>query len=345
MTPRIAERRGFTLVELLVVAAIMAALFGLVVTGARQGADRQVRQATQSLVSALMATQSRALGATEGAALILESGTAITDIGSITVANASMAPLITGSVMITGTPSTWARAVSLSPVNAEVDDLWHAYRIRFGGPAASSSGTFQPPSPWMSLAVPTTGGSAPCPGLASLRTANGQTPDNTIWPTSTAAMPFTAVRYPSLGDTVLSFPKLAAIDLRYSGVGEIPLEVWGGSNYLGGWSGLAAKGSIAIAFDAVGRLDALMQRVTEAASLRTVQPIRPSEPLYLLVTTREWITDHANEPLNSPDAAWVVVQPQTGRTTTAPNVPTLGVDATALRAARAKARAGTIGGK
>ena len=88
-----------------------------------------------------------------------------------------------------------------------------------------------------------------------------------------------------------------------------------------------------------------MQRVTEAASTRAIQPTRPGEPIYLLVNSRDWITDNT-QPLGNPKAFWLVLHPQTGRTSAAFNVPQTGIiDAAALRAARAKARAGTLGGK
>ena len=160
MTRRVDRSRGFTLVELLVAVAIIAALFGLVVSGSRPGADGQIRQATQTLSSAFMAAQSRALGQPAGAAIILESGTSASDVATIAVANASMPPLISG----TATPRSTAAAVStfdLAPTTADADELQHAYRIRFGGVVSSgSNGVLQPPSAWFSLACPASGTAA-----------------------------------------------------------------------------------------------------------------------------------------------------------------------------------------
>jgi prepilin-type N-terminal cleavage/methylation domain-containing protein len=348
MSLRSHGRRGFTLVELLVVAAILAMLFGLVVSGAKPGADGQIRQSTQTLASTLMATQSRALGSPMGAAIILKSGTAPTDILTLTVASASMPPLITGTAASPTTQSSTTATVSLSPTTADADELQHAFRIRFGGVSTGSTSVLQPPSAWMSLACPATGSNATsCTGTIGLRTANGQTPANAIWPEPPASGPlqFVAACYPALGATSMTFPKAAAIDLRYSGIGEEATEIWGGANYASGWAGLACKGSIAISYDAVGRIDAVMQRVTESSSLRTIQPIRPAEPVYLLVNSREWITDNPAQPLGNPKSLWVVLHPQTGRTSVAFNVTQTGTNAASLRAARAKARAGTLGGK
>jgi prepilin-type N-terminal cleavage/methylation domain-containing protein len=342
------RRTGFTLVELLVVASILAVLFGLIVSGAKPGADGQIRQATQVLASALMATQSRALGNPVGSAIILESGTAATDIASIAVANASVPPLITGTAGPPTPQSATSATVSLTPVNADADELQHAFRIRFGGVTTGSTSVLQPPSAWLSLACPAAaGGATSCTGTIAFRGVNGQTAANTIWPEPPAAGPleFVATCYPAKGDSAMTFPKAAALDLRYSGVGEEATEIWGGANYATSWAGLASKGSIACCFDSVGRIDALMQRATDSPSVRAVQPIRPAEPIYLLVNSRDWMTDNPNQPLGNSKAMWVVVHPQTGRVSVAFNVAQIGVDAAALRASRAKARAGTIGGK
>lgn len=348
MTPRTTAVRGFTLVELLVAVAIIATLFGLVVSGARPGADGQVRQATQTLSSAFMATQSRALGHTVGAAIILESGTSASDFATITVANASMPPLISGTAGSLTPLAGGTTTVSLGPITGDADELQHAYRIRFGGVGSAAAGAvLQPPSAWFSLACPAAPDDATsCTGTIAFRTANGQTAANSIAPEPPAMGPlqFTAASYPTKGESVMTFPKGAAIDLRYSGIGEDSKEIWGGSNYATSWGGLASKGSIAFVYDSVGRIDAVMQRVTEAANLRAIQPTRPGEPIYLLVNSRDWITDNA-QPLGNPKAFWLVLHPQTGRTSAAFNVPQTGTNAAALRAARAKARAGTIGGK
>jgi hypothetical protein len=255
-----------------------------------------------------------------------------------------MPPLISG----TARPATGAGAFDLFPLTGDADELQHAYRIRFGGVGSAAAGAvLQPPSAWYSLACPASGTSASsCTGTIGFRNANGQTSANSIVPEPPATGPlqFTATSYPTKGESVMTFPKGAAIDLRYSGIGEEQNDMWGGSNYAASWGGLASKGSIAFVYDSVGRIDAVMQRVTEAANLRAIQPTRPGEPIYLLVNSRDWITDNA-QPLGNPKAFWLVLHPQTGRTSAAFNVLQTGSDAAALRAARAKARAGTIGGK
>jgi len=88
-----------------------------------------------------------------------------------------------------------------------------------------------------------------------------------------------------------------------------------------------------------------MQNIEGPASRRSQPPIDPVEPIYLFVTARSEIDEPTFSALSSPQAMWVAIHPQTGRVTTAPNVPQTGVDAIALRAARAKARAAAISGK
>jgi type II secretory pathway pseudopilin PulG len=336
------RRSAFTLVELLVVASIMAALLGLVLSGAKPGTNGQIRQAAQSLVSALMAAQSRALGNRAGSAVIFESGltSGVSASMCIRVSNGDVPPFITGTsgmfTPLNPTSATNSATISLTPTNADADDLQHGYKIQFGGVAAGSLAPYQPPSPWMALAAPAAGGGANCIGTVSFRTSASQAPSNTVWPEPTKTVSgtnpfnFQVARYPLKAELAAELPKSVAIDLRYSGIGDDPTTAWGG---------LANDGAIALVFDSIGGVDALMQQVLGAASMRTNQPIDPVQPFYLLVTARSEMEDSTFPALSSPKALWIAVHPQTGRVTVASNVPQTGTDATALRAARAKARA------
>jgi type II secretory pathway pseudopilin PulG len=310
------RRAAFTLVELLVVAGIFASLFGLVLVGVRPGAAGEVRRAAQSIVSAILATQSRALGNPAGAGLIFEPDGAA-------VSAADMLPLITGSCT-SGMPpadrSAATASVTITPSNAGAGELASGYRIQFGRSAPG-----QAAAPWMGFS----GGST-----VSLRTANGQTGQNTIWPEpGPGGLPVVIARYPAKGEMLVDLGKPVALDLRLSGIGD-------GASFDATWSDLANKGPIGLTFDSVGGVDAVMQQLLGAGTATVTHPL---SPVYLLVAPRKEV--EAGTALASDQALWVVIHPQTGRVSVSSNVPQTGTDATALRAARAKARAQAVIGK
>jgi prepilin-type N-terminal cleavage/methylation domain-containing protein len=336
MTSRHHRCRGFTLVELLVVTAIMATLFGLVLSGAKPGTSGQIRQAAQSLASALTATQSRALGNPAGAALILESGTASGLSWRIATRalNGDVPPFVTGTTSTSGLPfppATSSVTVTLVPTNADTVDLVNGYRIRFGG--SSVQGAYQPPSDWFGVTAGNSGSAT-----VRLRTSAGQTVANTIWPAPTTTssgsinpLAFQVARYPSAADVAVQLPKFAAIDLRYSGIDDDPSTEWGS---------LASVGAIGIVFNSVGGVEAVMQQIDGSQAQRdAVPPINPVQPIYFLLSPRDDVDGGTAPALSNPASLWLAIHPQTGRVTVAPNVPQATSDATAVRAARAKARA------
>lgn len=344
------RHRAFTLVELLVVAAIMAMFFAMVAAGTRPNPASQIRQAVQSITSALAATQAHGLGSSSGAALVLESGTArgLPATMCITLLRAETPPTITGTTTTAGLPlpSSGTQAIlQFVPLNADPADLAHGYKVQFGGfSLESTSGTipFQPTSPWFELVAGTPVKDNICPALVRFRGSIGQTSTNTIWPDSitsgTTLFPFTfrIAQYPIPQEPAASLPSGVAIDLRFSGVGEDTATTWGS---------LAAKGAVGLGFDSVGGLDEIMQKVVVGqGDQRSVQPMQPVEPVYLFVTTRDDIQDNPL-PLSNPRAMWVAIHPKTGRVTAATNVPQNSVGTTDLRAARAKARSAILGEK
>jgi prepilin-type N-terminal cleavage/methylation domain-containing protein len=321
------SRRGFTLVELLVVAGIFAMLFGMVLNGVRPNVTGQVKQAAQSIASVLLATQSKALGNPSGAGVIFDptgsflDGTAVTSVSA-----ADMLPMITGSCTDGMPPSNLAATsttVSIEPDNADASDLANGYKIRF---QEKDGKGVQPPSAWMSFSS----------NSVSFRAGNGQRPQNTIWPkpVSGGVLSVWVVRYPNKGETLYELPRTVAIDLRYSGVGD-------GDTFDSNWSNLSNKGAIAVAFDSVGEVDVVMQQVL--STFRSEQPLHPVSPLYLLVASRADV--EADAALASERSLWIVLHPQTGRVSVSSNVAVTSKDATALRAARAKAREGIAIGK
>lgn len=304
---------GFTIVELLVVASIMAGLFGLVLAGARPNVGGELRRAAQQFASILLAAQSRAIGDPRGAAVVLESG----GLSCIDVFAGDKPSFViaTASGMPPADPAALTVGVSLSPTNG--GDLQRGYRIQFFGDASSL-----PPSAWFGFQHP---------GTVRRRTEDGQSAANTVWPATTGGQLRARVAcYPTKGTLAMEFPKSVAIDLRYSGTGDDPTTPWGG---------LAAKGDIAVSFDTVGTVDALMRGL--GSTLAAAR--QPVEPVYFLVATRADI--QADQALANDRSLWVVLQPQTGRVTVSSNVAQSAKDRVALRAARATARAALTAGK
>jgi len=307
-------RSGFTLVELLVVASIIAMLFGLVLAGSRPSDSSELRRAAQQFASVLLAAQSRGIGRPAGAGVVLESlGTSATS-----VFNAEVTPLIRATVS-SGMPPADPNAGQTSVViDAGGADLTRAFRIQFLGTRPAL-----PSSTWFGFQAP---------GTVRMRADDGQTPLNTVWPSTLGGRCEARIAcYPAEGDLALSFPRSVAIELRYSGTGDDPAKPWGG---------LANKGDVGLSFDAVGAIDVLSRGLGTPASATARQPV---EPVYFLIATRQDITN--DQSLASERALWVTVQPATGRVTISANVPQQNRDATAVRAARARARAAAAVGR
>jgi prepilin-type N-terminal cleavage/methylation domain-containing protein len=323
---------GYTLVELLVTTAIFATLFGLLSVGNAPSRRAQIRRAAQSLASVLTVTQSRALGRDVGAALILEPDPSSGALATVAF-YADMLPHITARVtgIPPASPGSLTASGTITPTNADTADLQHGYKIRFFEQDTAT----QPPSAWLQFTPP----SAATSNVAtvSLRGTSGQSLANTIWP-KPVSPPFDAAiaRYPAKATFAMQCAKAAAIDLRYSGFGDDPTTPYGS---------LAGKGAIAIAYDRLGGVDAVMQQVLSTATARMHQPIDPITPVYFFVAARDEILDPAANTLASDEAIWVAIHPQTGRVHVSANVPQSATNAAAIYAARAKARAGLPLGK
>jgi len=333
------SRRGFTLPELLVVSAIVASLLGLVVAGSRpsRGTAGDIRRGAQQLASMLLKCQSVSLGNPTGAAVIIDSDGQLGQVISPARRYPYIQGRVKGGLTVVSSTSPAHRGVSLECLNEPGSALVHGYRIRFMTYAANVHGG--PPSDWFSFktgtATAAVSGSAAVSGTVSLRAETGQTVRNSIWPEvpPMGELRFEVARYPiPTGDSEL-LPKGVAIDLRYSGSLDPELENWGD---------LDDRGAIAVGFDQVGAVDALMQNVLPASpASRTVQPMSPHEDVYFLVTTAKEILDGTNT-LASDKAVWVVVHTKNGGVSISANVPQQGSDATSLRAAREKARRGIV---
>jgi len=348
-------RPGYTLTELLVVMTIMATLMGLVVASSKpsNGSADDVRRGAQQLASILLSSQSLSLGSPTGSAVILDS----TGTWCEAISHARRYPFVEGRVnagMPPADPGVVQVSVDLTAENDTAESLVHGYRIRF---LDRGDGTQGPPSDWFSFACTT-----PPNALVRHRTENGQTTRTALWPTLPASgtLSFQVARYPIPTGIAEILPKGVVVDLRHSGYADTALVAW---------NTLSGQGAISVGFDAVGSMDTLMQNVLPGnVSARTVQPLAPSEDVYLFVTSRSDVEDPTVNALASDKAMWVVIHPKTGRVTISANVPQLGVDppaacppsdtdpspaaraawaawAASLKAARANALQGiTIGG-
>jgi len=307
--------RAFTLVELLVVTVIVASLMSLLVVGGQPSTGGQIRRLSQSIVSAILTAQTSALGNEAGAAIIFEpSSTTLTACNAVFFADSQ--PYIKGTVGSGVPPSSLASistTVSLTPTNADAQDLANGYKILF-----RCDDPYLAPSPWMSISSGTT---------VAFRTSANQTAQNTIWPKkpATALLQFVMARYPVKSSPAIDVIKMAAIDLRYSGIGNTTA---------GDYGALANKGGISICFNSVGVLDAVMQNVL--STTKSVQPVVPAAPLYLLIANTSDI--QSNESLQKDYSLWLAIAPNTGRITIASNVPQNGTAENDVINARAKAR-------
>jgi type II secretory pathway pseudopilin PulG len=315
-----AARRAFTLVELLVVAGLLAALFALVLGAlGRPNVAAGARRAAQEFASRLLAVQSRALGKPEGAALLLVPDPTNSRFGTV-VLDAVTHPWVTGSA--TGMPPSDPRVTSATvTVNADSDVLATAYKVRFQGDSVGAQ-VSPGSSPWFAFSS----------GTVRFRGTAGQTLGNTIWPrTANQAKQAVLARYPTPGGSSSPMPKLVAVDLRHSGLGEDPAASHGYGRF-------ENTGTIAIAYEQVGRVGEVMRRVQEARTASD-QPIEPNGVIYFLFVARDDVLAGRNTLANA-QSVWVAINPQTGRVTVAENVPQATEDSTAVAAAREKARAG-----
>lgn len=273
MKPRL--RHGFTLVELLVVIAIMVILYGLMLSRLSSGAGRQCRDAANAVSAALVEAWARGIGNPAGSGLVIESAGTM----SVSLAAAVVPPPIEGTV-------AGPLGASVTVSNAtDPAGLANGYRIQF---FRTGSGAL-PPSAWFGYAG----------GAVTLRAAAGQTVDNTILPPGSDFQCRVLCR-PTKGERVATLPKMAAIDLRSSGIE---------SN--AAYASLAGKGDITIAFDGFGGVAGLFVNNVEV----------PPAPVYFLVAAQADIERSQAAPLASGISRWVVVSPLSGRVTVAPNNP------------------------
>lgn len=274
---RLQSRRGFTLVELLAVVAILVLLYGLMLVRLAPTKGGQCRQAANAVATSISEVWSRGLGNPAGGAIVIESAGAV----SQSLAAATVPPPIEGWV-----DGTVGSSVSVRD-STDPAGLANGYRIQF---FRTGSGAV-PPSPWYGYSN----------GGISLRASAGQTDDNTILPVPVSGrLQCLVLCRPVKAEQVLTLQKAAAIDLRYSGVE--------GS---GGLASLEGRGDITIMFDGFGGMSGMLLGGAEV----------PPGPVYLLVAAQSDIDRGGTVSLANATSRWVVILPQTGRISVAPNNP------------------------
>jgi hypothetical protein len=177
-------RSAFTLVELLVVASLMAVMFSLIVANGRPRPS--ALRSAQEFSSALLAAQSRALGRPEGAAIIIENDGTVYYEGDI------LPPL----------------ALSFNDGVLEPHaDLATSYKFRF---RRSVGDGFVTISPWLGLAN----------GVPARRELAGQTEANTILEPPGDDIEAMVIRAPRVGGVGLKVGAGISLYLEHSGVGD-----------------------------------------------------------------------------------------------------------------------------
>lgn len=305
------HRAGFTLVELLVVTGLMAALLGLVVAGMRPTAASKVREAVGIFRPAVMKTQAAALANPNGAALIIKAESGIAASGlSFSMQHPPIAATITSgsfNALFTAPVSGTAFITVSQPLNAS--DALDGYRIRVGTGALFGS--------WFRFLPTSVNTSFETSAEVNLDVSRQQTQVNTVMPSTSVPFDCQILRFPEETTPAGNFPsKTVAIDLRYSGIGDDP-EPQNSPRKLATLHGLETR-DVGLLFSRSGGLESVM-RISPRNSREHAPVSQPSSPLYLLVATRADIV--AGTSLQTEQSMWVAIFPDTGAVFTANNVP------------------------
>jgi type II secretory pathway pseudopilin PulG len=303
------RRAGFTLVELLVVTGLMAALLGLVVAGMRPNPASKIREAVGLFRPAVMKTQAAALTNSDGAALIIkaESGTTASGL-SFAMQHPPIAATITSgsfNALFTVPVSGTAFITVSQPLNAS--DALDGYRIRVGTGALFGS--------WFRFLPTSVNSSFETSAEVNLDVSRQQTQATAVMPSSTVPLDCQIFRFPEETTPAGNFPsKTVAIDLRYSGIGDDPHP----RNAPRTLATLENLGNIGLLFSRSGALESVFP-IPPRGSRWTVPASQPTNPLYLLVATRDDIT--AGTSLQTNNSMWIAISPDTGNVLTANNDP------------------------
>jgi prepilin-type N-terminal cleavage/methylation domain-containing protein len=241
------RRAGMTLVELLVVVAILGLLAVTVLPTLSTTADaRRTREAARIISSYIAKSQTRALGKTEWAGLWLTppASNSVADF-ALDLYLADVPAVFRGdstATTVTGAPSGAAFVITSGSLRGAVVSGTTGDLVRFDG---------QPP--WYAYLSTTSVGLRN--GGASSENVN-QTALNTPWPVVNTAHTFEILRQPVRAGSPLSIADGRCVDLRWSGHGGSSLATYSPFGYAPG----STPGSIAILFDGTGRLRQLFYK-------------------------------------------------------------------------------------
>ena len=320
------DRKAFTVMELIVVSVIFAILFGLTIRNSGDG--RTVKGAAQEFAGILRNAKSKALCKESGAGIILQTEAN----NGIVVHDAYILPFIECKVDKMPKPVRDSYPTSidigLNILNASPDELKLGYKVKFysTSPPNSTNARGLYMSEWYSFSYVN-----PPTATISFNSDNGQTSRNSYWHplidcggldnSQTKKDVIAGVaRCPTKSGIAMTFPKVATIDLRYSGSGNDVNTKWGN---------LDNKGSLGIVFDILGGLDAIVKQ-------NPTEYIDPCEIVYFFIVDRkEFVQDKR---LSSENAFWVAIHPNSGQVSVSSHIPQDSNDTNALIAGRENAR-------
>jgi hypothetical protein len=187
-------------------------------------------------------------------------------------------------------------------ISASDDIKANGYRVRFQSRAGGGTANI---SPWLGLSN----------GVPVRRDSAGQTVQNTLLAPRASGLQALVVRYPTTGPKPTRLPSQVGIDLKHSGLGDLPTAGHGLETFEG-------KGRVAVVFDQTGRVAELIPHCGgTAVPLQGAQPdpIVPTELIYFVFATRDNIKNDLT--LTNDTSVWVAISPQTGRINVSSNKP------------------------
>jgi prepilin-type N-terminal cleavage/methylation domain-containing protein len=312
MICRSSVNRGFTLVELLVVTAMLAGFMALIVTGLRSSGGSEVRQLSQLISATTTTAQTRALASEHGVALILEPAINGMPVNACnTIFRAEVPPMITGTCG--GIPpanlSSTATTAALLPSNTDSTALGDGYKIRFFADAKNGSA----PSVWMQY--------LPASHQVQFNSAVNQTADNTVWPVPLPGAPldFELARHPQPSTVDFKPTPRSGIDLRYSGFGDDPSSPFGTLHPPILSSAAFPYFRMSVSLNRQGSMEAILGHWLDNNGNTHITSMHPASAMYLLVASLDDIEN--NTTLSSAASRWISITPASGRVTVSQNNP------------------------